>query len=1098
MTLVDAFARARALTDIDSTMLVEAAAGTGKTALIAGRLTMLLVRGTPPRDVAAITFTELAASALSARVHRYVGELLAGKVPSPLREAFPDGLSEAQRKTLSLAAANLDELTASTIHGFCQSIITAYAVEADADPGARILDAGQQEASFKLVFERWLKRRLGAPETPGDPIAILSRDDPREVASLLLKLASFRAEHRTASVPAADFAARSDTDLMDAVTSFRRWLASQPPEPKTLALVDELETLAVFFADAFAGTPDFARLWPLSRPQRLSCMRAKTFDLLRPELKGAWQKAAGRDAGARLNEEAENQFDRVDLCYRAVLGTVAASLVAGLSGELDEVLVEYGTFKRAAAVLDFDDLLHIARALVRNHEPVRRALGERYRYIFVDEFQDTDPVQCEILFRIASDAQPPAWQDSVPRAGALFLVGDPKQAIYKFRGADIGCYLQAREVISRGSSDNIVQVTANFRSRPEILAHINRCFEAALSAPGQPGYVALSPTVVSADHGLPSAAKIKVDAPPGAKAAREAEADAVAELCTRLIGNIDVRNEQGELVPLPPGGIALLAPAGTDLWYYERALEEKGLPIASQAGKGLFRRQEVQDLLALARTLADARDTLAFGALMRGPLIGLTEEELLDIAHALPVPSGRDGLGRFSVLTDPAHVAHTGAGKALTILQELRRRSGSTTPQLLLAEAVERLRVRPILAARGEDRSPRSAANIDAFLERARPYGVKGLKHFIGDISRAWEEGEAATEGSIDAEGDAIEVITIHSAKGLEWPVVIPINTVSWVRSREQFIHRASDDTMHWLLGEVVPPSFRAALRTDEDAYARERERLWYVACTRARDLLVIPELPAPDQRSWARIIDLGLRELPLLDVSGLKPAAFAPTADPPNLQDPETFAAETARIETASVPVAWRRPSDGDPDRAPIIEGMSGEDDAPEVEAPEGAGRVRGLLLHKLMEEVLMGELREEVDAFCERARELLFQLRLESPANAPEADEIGATAWRTLQLPEIAALRSRLVAELPVYAWLKPGPQGPALAGRIDAAAIGDSRPEVIVDWKSDVAPRAEDIAAHAAQLQDYLRATGAPRGALVYMTTGSVRWLDLAPDR
>ena len=1096
MTLADANARARALTDLGTTLLVEAAAGTGKTALIAGRLIMLLVRGTLPRNIAAITFTELAASGLSARVHTYVSELLAGTVPRPLREALPNGLSQAQRKTLSLAAARLDELTASTIHAFCQSIITAYAVEADADPGARILDASQQEASFKLVFERWLKRRLGAPGAPDDPIAILSRDDPREVASLLLKLASFRAEHRTARVLSADFAARPDTDLIDAVATFRRWLASQPAEPKTLALADELESLAVFFANAFAGTPDFARLWPLSRPPRLSCTRAKSFDLQRPKLKGAWQRAAGKDAGAHLNEEAERLFDRINHCYRGVLGTVAAFLVSGLSRELDEVLAEYEAFKRAAAVLDFNDLLHIARALVRQHDPVRRALGDHYRHIFVDEFQDTDPIQCEILFRIASDAQPAAWQDSAPRAGALFLVGDPKQAIYKFRGADIGCYLQAREVIRRGSPKNIVQVTANFRSRPDIIAHINRCFEPPLSAAGQPGYVALSFTIANADHGLPSAAKFKVNASPGAKAAREEEAEAVAQLCTRLIGNFHVRNEQGELTPLTPGGVALLAPAGTDLWYYERALEEKGLPIASQAGKGFFRRQEVQDLVALTRTLADARDTLAFGALMRGPIVGLMEEELLDIAHALPAPLGRDGRARFSVLTDPAHVAHAGARTALTMLQGLRRRSDSTTPLLLLAEAVERLRIRPILAARGTDRSPRAAANIDAFLERARPYGVKGLKHFVREISRAWEAGEAAKEGSIDAEGDAIEVLTIHSAKGLEWPVVIPINTVSWIRSREQFIHRASDDTMHWMLGEVVPPSFDAALQTDENAFARERERLWYVACTRARDLLVLPELPAPNERSWARIIDLGLRDLPALDVSTFTPVEPVPTSDAPNLQDPATFAAEAARIDAASSPVVWRRPSDSDSDRPLLLEGMPGEDDATEFEAPAGAGPLRGLVLHKLMEELLTGELREEADAFRERARELLSQLHLEGPADAPDADEIGATAWRTLQLPEIATLRPRLVAELPVYEWLKPGPQGPALAGRIDAAEIDDGGPQVILDWKSDVAPRPEDIGAHAAQLQDYLRATGAPRGVLVYMTPGLVHWLEVTP--
>src|SRR5262245_61703614 len=177
MTLPDVSARTRALTDLDSTLLVEAAAGTGKTALIAGRLIMLLVRGTAPRNIAAITFTELAASALSARVHRFIGELLASRVPPPLREALPEGLSESQHINLSEAAAPIDELTTATIHAFCQSMICAYAVEADADPGARILDANHQEASFKLVFERWFKRRLNGPAAPGDPIATLSRDD---------------------------------------------------------------------------------------------------------------------------------------------------------------------------------------------------------------------------------------------------------------------------------------------------------------------------------------------------------------------------------------------------------------------------------------------------------------------------------------------------------------------------------------------------------------------------------------------------------------------------------------------------------------------------------------------------------------------------------------------------------------------------------------------------------------------------------------------------------------------------------------------------------------------------------------------------------
>jgi CRISPR-associated exonuclease Cas4 len=156
MTFADGSARLRILTDLGVTLLVEAAAGTGKTALMAGRLTMLLARGAEPGSIAAITFTELAASALSARVHRYVDELLAGRVPDPLRVALPEGLDTDQRLALSAAAAKFDELTTATIHAFCQTIISNYAVEADIDPGARILDAVQAAAAFDSVFEQWL------------------------------------------------------------------------------------------------------------------------------------------------------------------------------------------------------------------------------------------------------------------------------------------------------------------------------------------------------------------------------------------------------------------------------------------------------------------------------------------------------------------------------------------------------------------------------------------------------------------------------------------------------------------------------------------------------------------------------------------------------------------------------------------------------------------------------------------------------------------------------------------------------------------------------------------------------------------------------
>jgi ATP-dependent exoDNAse (exonuclease V) beta subunit len=194
----------------------------------------------------------------------------------------------------------------------------------------------------------------------------------------------------------------------------------------------------------------------------------------------------------------------VDLAYRSLLGVIGQGLIASVSTELDGLLARYRHQKRAAAVVDFDDLLMQARDLVTGHEDVRKALGERYRYIFVDEFQDTDPIQAEILFLIGAKARPDRWQHAVLRPGSLFLVGDPKQAIYRFRGADIEVYNEAKANVAGRSGGAIVDVTANFRSRRGILDHVNTCFEPILSRTDQPGYVALSHTIDPPDHGCPA------------------------------------------------------------------------------------------------------------------------------------------------------------------------------------------------------------------------------------------------------------------------------------------------------------------------------------------------------------------------------------------------------------------------------------------------------------------------------------------------------------------------------------------------------------------------------------------------------------------
>jgi ATP-dependent exoDNAse (exonuclease V) beta subunit len=277
---------------------------------------------------------------------------------------------------------------------------------------------------------------------------------------------------------------------------------------------------------------------------------------------------------------------------------------------------------------------------------------------------------------------------------------------------------------------------------------------------------------------------------------------------------------------------------------------------------------------------------------------------------------------------------------------------------------------------------------------------------------------------------------------------------------------------------------------------AREQERLLYVACTRARDFLILPELSGANQNSWARMINLRHGDLPTIDLSRLGPSQpLGVSPDPPNLQSPELFAAQRVAVDDAVTPLTWLRPSDRDLDRMPIAELVAVDlSDTPEAETPVGPGRVRGLILHKLMEEILTGEVAEEVDQLADRARTLMQELAIDlADAGAmPSEDEIAATAVKTMRLPEIAALRRTLIPELPIYGMLDGDTHQTALAGRADAIALEDGVASVVLDWKSDIAPTSDDIQAHAAQLRHYMAAISAGRGALVYMTSGTVHWI------
>jgi CRISPR-associated exonuclease Cas4 len=1092
--MVDDAERLRALTELESCLLVEAAAGTGKTSLLAGRVVMLLAAGVDPRSIVAITFTELAAGELRQRIASYLDCILAGNVPRELRLSLPSGPTADQTKALRAASDRLDELHCGTIHGFCHDLLRTYSVEAAIDPGAEVLDADQADFAFDAIFDRWWRDRLDKPAPSlGDCVASIARRDPTGAEDLLRSFASFWRRYRSAQPSPSDLDSKAELEFAESVREFRRWCDHVDVPPEADPDITALETLALHFQGRFDPLPDFEGLWELAHPASLPIMRKDAFDLREYRRRSLWRKAAGREAGDRLADQAEEHYARCRNAYSSLMGRIATSLIGTLSAELGDVLAEYEAFKKRAAVLDLDDLLFTCRDVLRNYQVVRTNAGGRFSRILVDEFQDTDPVQAEIMFLLCSpDDQAQSWHLRSLRPGQLFLVGDPKQAIYRFRGADLATYLTVRRAIEEQFPNNILHVTSNFRSRGQILDHVNLCFEEKLSAQ-EAGYVALRGTRPPAEGGAPCVAKVSVQLPPETRvdSSRDEEARIIAEVCARLIGNVEVKLNDGETRRLSPGDIALLAPVSTDLWRYERALEEAGLPFASQAGKNLFRRQEAQDLVALIRALADPRDTLALGALLRGPLVGLTEQELLDITATLATPDDKDRIIGLSLRTDPATVRHPIAREMLTILQDLRRRVHSTTPALILAEAIERLRVRAIVAARSADQAVRSLANIDGLVERARSYRVRGFVQFARDIDDEWSSSSGSPEGMVEADGQSIEIVTVHSSKGLEWPVVIPINRASLPRRAETFVYRRKDETLHWAMGQVVPPSLGDALLAEETEKRNENLRLLYVACTRAMELLILPDFIWSNNASWAKLLDFKLDTVPELDISHLPRASLILPTATKNPQNAELFAEEQSRLE-ASPRIRWVTPSDGDPD---VISGLTPSetsDDEPlrAIPAVEG-GRVRGILLHKLMEELVTGELDENSETVIARAALLRDQLCSQSSSSpSPDPRELATTALRTLQLPDIKPYRTRLVAELPIYG-MAPASSHQLIAGRADAVA-DDEEGKIAFDWKSDIAPKETDQAAYRQQLGQYLHVIGARRGAIVYMTSGRVDWI------
>jgi ATP-dependent exoDNAse (exonuclease V) beta subunit len=850
--LSDVEGRALIAAALHDTLIVEAAAGTGKTTELVNRIIAVLGEGlTEMRGIVAVTFTEKAAGELRLRLRQ--------RLEHERREASGERAQRFER-----AVQHLEEAHVSTIHGFCVDLLRERPVEAGVDPLFSVLTEGQATGLLAETFDAWLRARLEAPpegvrrslrratrwggETGDDgPLARL-----RRAVIELSQWRDFRAPWSRQPFERAHHL-RVLTDLLHAVADVSATPASIRDNlfadtAPVRALSDELRRSADLGApvddDGLEG-----RFVELARNRTLLKARKGSGSSYGPGVPRATVLSA-RDG---LLEALEDFRLRAD-----------ADLAAALHVELLGCLDEYEARKRADGALDFLDLLVRARDLVRNDRSVREHFQARFSRIFVDEFQDTDPLQAELLLLlVADDAAETDWRRVRPRPGKLFVVGDPKQSVYRFRRADVAVYREVCEQLERVGARR-VELRRSFRSVPALQHFVNAAFASVMDgdvARQQARYVALEPTRQEEGQ-QPAVVALPVPRPYGTKylsgrAIEESLPDAVGAFLRWLLADSgwQVTERQGgtsRRVPVQARHVCVLfrrfVSFGEDVTRpYLDALEVRGVRHLLVGGRAFHEREEIETLKAALTAIEWPDDPLSVFATLRGALFAIGDEELLEFVdrggRLHPFAAPPELPGRLAPIVEAL-----GLLKALHI-QRNRRPIVDTVTALLTRT---RAHVGFVLRPNGEQ----VLANVLHVGELARQYETEGGMSFRGfvDSLRAESAEQRAAEAPILEEGsDGVRLMTVHKAKGLEFPVVVLADITARLTPGEP--GRAIDaarDLCALRLGGWAPMDLVERQEQERAREQAEGERVAYVAATRARDLLVVGAVgDGPYEGGW-------------------------------------------------------------------------------------------------------------------------------------------------------------------------------------------------------------------------------------------------------
>ncbi|HKA84384.1 MAG TPA: UvrD-helicase domain-containing protein [Acidimicrobiales bacterium] len=851
----DGPARRRIAAALGETLFVEAGAGSGKTRELVGRIVNLVTTGTAGVDaIAAITFTEKAASELRDRVRRRIEAELerAGSVGDPI--------------VVDRCARALDDLDGAaigTLHSFAQRLLVEHPIEAGLPPRIDVLD---EVASTVAFDDRWagFVDEVLADEAIERPLLLATAAGVRLTALRVIALAF-----------------NDNWDLAEAQAP------SRPVEPPQW--VQRLDTLLSELAGACAERHQaddddtlHQRLCDLEDWARRVGAASDEYTKLSLLTSDSRPRGGGRGAKTRWPDDYDlaGLRDRIaDVCARCeeLRSEVALAAVTRLAVELRRFTLGAAAERRTAGRLEFHDLLVLARQMLRGPHArvVRAALHRRYRHLLIDEFQDTDPIQIELAVLIAgpdaSEREVP-WDQVAVRPGHLFFVGDPKQSIYRFRRADISLFLRAADRFGR--DDALLALTTNYRSTRSVIAAVNHVFGQLIQPQwhggvrSQPGYDAL----VAVRDDAPVGPAVSVlgrhqhgAAPAGGEPGGDGGEPAATTPRTARLFAEDVRRlesadvaatirralDEGWLVdrspdaerhdwkPAQAGDVAILVPTRLSLPALEDALTDAGISYRAESASLVYASRLVRDLLLTLRAIDDPSDELSVVAALRSPLFGCGDDDLFRFRH--------DHGGRFDptaglpeALPDGDAVA---AGLAyLHRMHDVR----SWRPPSELADAV--VRDRRLLELGAAEGRPRDLwRRVRFVLDQARAWtdATNGpLRQYLEWVRQQTAEGSRVAEAVLpETDDDAVRIMTVHAAKGLQFPITIVAGLSTQPQRRSLGAEVAwppEGEAIIRVGNKVRSAAFDAWLPIDEQMSHDERIRLLYVACTRARDHLVI------------------------------------------------------------------------------------------------------------------------------------------------------------------------------------------------------------------------------------------------------------------